>query len=536
MNENNIISEKDIYKLIREDENLYILEESEDGRFIILEDEEDAKEFAVHFLEKMNPEKLAELIHISPDIPEEYKIDKLALAEYLWNSIDKNMFLTLNELVLVWNDGERDDSELKRLYEETSDEFALFLSEGNIGQLWFDQNIAAINLYELMIVSKEIEEANSDLYDPFFHFENQMLTGLLTTAIHEIRHLGLETNIFLPEEQYPYSLNAEAEVENYCLDIFMEHPVPQNIIVFKEQEQSVSMEEKSEEDFSMDNAEKIIDISQVGFRTESFSGLNERIAAEVMAYEVFELDNSDILETLRDGMLKSSDFSDKLDSFIDELDREGFIDDMSFEDAVQFFEDVLAEIETITGEKPNYALWLTDIDTVLGFYGKYITSVDDIDCYQKSSIVLSEISDGNLYGYRNYPEALNLEEYLEIKNYLTEKFEDHFKLKDEYFNKFLERMNALPDFEVEGISKDSLLQDKASLEAAAKKFQDLIINYLYSEKGAFVEAIDQVLQFNIYPLTQKSSLDSRITAAEIRKESNAKEENKILQNREKERV
>lgn len=52
-------------------------------------------------LEKNGLESLKDRIHISKNIPEEWRPDRDALAEYLWNVCDRNCFLTVNELVLV---------------------------------------------------------------------------------------------------------------------------------------------------------------------------------------------------------------------------------------------------------------------------------------------------------------------------------------------------------------------------------------------------------------------------------------------------
>ena len=48
------------------------------------------------------------------------------------------------------------------------------------------------------------------------------------------------------------------------------------------------------------------------YRTEILFGDNYRDAAKVMAHETFELENTDILSTLRTTILKESPISDKL--------------------------------------------------------------------------------------------------------------------------------------------------------------------------------------------------------------------------------
>lgn len=229
-----LLTEKDIRKVIEEEADLTIYEETEDGLFLI--DDEDCKQFQVHFLEHMNAQRLAELIHISSAIPVEYRPDKQILADYLWNTCDKNAFVTLNELVIFWDDdGWSTDPERERLYNEHSDEFALELAAGYLGQLWFDCNIVAVNMRVIVDTSSEIAKENEDLYSPYFEFEHLVTEGLLTTALHELRHLQMDTNIFLPEDVYPLSLNAEKAVEEYGREVYEINPVPFDIISFQKE-------------------------------------------------------------------------------------------------------------------------------------------------------------------------------------------------------------------------------------------------------------------------------------------------------------
>ena len=83
------------------------------------------------------------------------------------------------------------------------------------------------------------------------------------------------------------------------------------------------------------------DKPSIRYRTEAFSGLMERDAAEVMAFETFELGNTDILETLQETLLKESSLRDKFSGFIRELEDNGYVDDMFTDEKVNFFKEVL---------------------------------------------------------------------------------------------------------------------------------------------------------------------------------------------------
>lgn len=98
-----------------------------------------------------------------------------------------------------------------------------------LGQLWFERNIVAINAASIMVASKEIGDENLDLADPWFSVENQYRTGVLQTAIHELRHLQMDTNPFLPEDTYPVEESSEEAVEAYCRDVFEDNLILENI-------------------------------------------------------------------------------------------------------------------------------------------------------------------------------------------------------------------------------------------------------------------------------------------------------------------
>lgn len=216
--------------------------ESSDDKGLVVWDDEDAKLLPVHFPEAMTVDDLVQRIHISSDIPEWYRADKKALAEYLWNACDHNAFITLEEVVVVWSEPDNaetlepydfEDEQRKRLHEEYSDEYANEIGEGVLGQLWFERNTAVINMGEIVRTADEIATENADVVDidPFFSFENQVQTGFLTTVLHELRHLQMDTNIFLPEDTYPLEFASENAVEEYCREAFEAHPINDGILL-----------------------------------------------------------------------------------------------------------------------------------------------------------------------------------------------------------------------------------------------------------------------------------------------------------------
>ena len=82
--------------------------------------------------------------------------------------------------------------------------------EGLIGHTFVAHQIAMINESAVAAVAKEVS-------DDSFPYEKEYQIGMLTTLIHEMRHLMLETNPFLPEDEFPESEKEERAVEEFGL-------------------------------------------------------------------------------------------------------------------------------------------------------------------------------------------------------------------------------------------------------------------------------------------------------------------------------
>lgn len=61
-------------------------------------------------------------------------------------------------------------------------------------------------------------------------------------------------------------------------------------------------------------------MKQLRYRTESFSGLHEYDAVKVMAFETYELENTDILCTLRSTILKDHPIANQMEKFEKEIE------------------------------------------------------------------------------------------------------------------------------------------------------------------------------------------------------------------------
>lgn len=155
------------------------------------------------------------------------------------------------------------------------------------------------------------------------------------------------------------------------------------------------------------------------YRTESFSGSGERDAATVMSFEIFELLNTDILETLSNTLLGDHPISLAIGALIKAIEA-GDEDLPEYDDevAIGFCHMLLDLVEEKTSVKVRYALWLTTKDTIASYYGKDMNNPTDYSAYETSSIILSgPCADGTLYGYSDCPEPLDITlEPIEVTN------------------------------------------------------------------------------------------------------------------------
>lgn len=157
----------------------------------------------------------------------------------------------------------------------------------------------------------------------------------------------------------------------------------------------------------------------VGYRSDDLFGDGYRDAVDVMAHEIFELQNADILDTLADGVLKDMDIAENLKHlsydigapravyFADILEEDA---DTAEEKAKAFVREILDAVREKTGKDIKYVLWLS------GSVGDVITeyelneAITEFDEYSTAdSVVLSDIGKGGkLFGYEKLPAEIRI--------------------------------------------------------------------------------------------------------------------------------
>lgn len=158
----------------------------------------------------------------------------------------------------------------------------------------------------------------------------------------------------------------------------------------------------------------------VGYRSDDLFGDGYRDAVDVMAHEIFELQNADILDTLADGVLKDMDIAENLKHlsydigspravyFADILEEEDT--DTAEGKAKAFVREILDAVREKTGKDIKYVLWLSDsVDDVIAEY-ELNESITEFDEYSTAdSVVLSDIGKGGkLFGYEKLPTEIRI--------------------------------------------------------------------------------------------------------------------------------
>ena len=153
----------------------------------------------------------------------------------------------------------------------------------------------------------------------------------------------------------------------------------------------------------------------IGYRTEELYGSGNRKAANVLAFEIFQLSNVDILLTIANTILKNNKIADDLiylaDCINEKVDDdvvEKFLNNAfnNEELGIEFCQNILDEINKVLGKEINYVLWLSDtVEELLKEY--YLNDDVLLDSYECSDIILSDLGDnGKLYGYTECPKPI----------------------------------------------------------------------------------------------------------------------------------
>lgn len=129
--------------------------------------------------------------------------------------IDPNMLICLNRICII--SAAEDVEPICTAMGADPEEFPECIDSEEseiLGCKWHAQNSIILNAAAIVKAAHQLVAIDPS----FFQLKDEIATGFWMTLFHEIRHLGLECNPFLPEDEYPTALQSEAEVEQWATE------------------------------------------------------------------------------------------------------------------------------------------------------------------------------------------------------------------------------------------------------------------------------------------------------------------------------
>lgn len=201
-----------------------IHEDEEEGKFEITEQTDGSisvwdnldimdREYTITNPNLIDRDFLNDRLILTPSISELPFVIKKEDVLSLLEMVDKRLLMTLEGIVLC-NDSEADFDYLRALNDDYYQalEVSDIPDDGMLGMNWYCYNKVFINVGEVFRQTLKMHE-NGDLYD--YEVEDCLEWGILTTLIHELRHLE-QSNPYLPEELFPEK-DEEKDAEQYAL-------------------------------------------------------------------------------------------------------------------------------------------------------------------------------------------------------------------------------------------------------------------------------------------------------------------------------
>lgn len=181
-----------------------------------------SREYTITDPLRINSEWITDKIIVTDSVQEIGKINSNEIALWLDKYIDKNMYCTLKNIIFV-NDTEKDYDFLANYNEDFHDMLETNdLPIDSIGLMWFSHQIVLINV-------GAIEQCTQEMVDDGELYENEkectVNSGIITTLVHEIRHLA-QSNPYLPEEILQQRDDDEIDAENYAIEVCDSIPLP----------------------------------------------------------------------------------------------------------------------------------------------------------------------------------------------------------------------------------------------------------------------------------------------------------------------
>ena len=151
----------------------------------------------------------------------------------------------------------------------------------------------------------------------------------------------------------------------------------------------------------------------------AYNDSDKVLASEVMAFHTFEDCQTDILEILideTDGILRNCEpIRTQCEEYIIQI-QEGYLDNMTRDEGIDFFDKVVDAINYETGKNIKYAVWLSPYIDVK--YIRYNYSPKPIFHEPGPITFFEDMENGEiLFGYEEYPETIYYESFRKVNRF-----------------------------------------------------------------------------------------------------------------------
>lgn len=199
--------EKLFHEAVKDDQSITEINDVDDC--LSYYDEENDRYRYYHYND--TPKTVASRIFMDKAV--EHIIPKQSFASFLIDKIDPNALMVMEKLVFLWDNEEGRSGVRDMLEDEYGDEYAQYIAEDFLGQIWIDRQIPVINVSAIVESCNEIWDETFDPPFPLFFAE-----AVLQTVFHECRHLVYECNEIITigkDTPYPQNGGTEDNIEEY---------------------------------------------------------------------------------------------------------------------------------------------------------------------------------------------------------------------------------------------------------------------------------------------------------------------------------
>lgn len=206
---------KSIAEDIEEGTQVEIIEDA--GSSIkVLDETESYRELMITDPSLITVQWLRDRLIVTPRARElSHVVDEDALCTWLAKNVDPDMMVTLRAIVILGDDYDEDYEYLKTVGDFAYELEASDLPIDELGLHWFSYGKVFAHMGNIIEGVREMADTG-DIYP--WEDRREVGYGLLTTLVHEIRHLA-QANPYLPESVLCQGSDDETDAESYARDV-----------------------------------------------------------------------------------------------------------------------------------------------------------------------------------------------------------------------------------------------------------------------------------------------------------------------------